>query len=383
MKSYFQLTIVAIMAFAGIMTSCNHGGSYLTDEKQAAILKQYVDHTIAPTYNNLANQTEQLVNDLRAFRASHSQTDLNKACNTFLTARAWWEKSEAFLFGAASDFGIDPHIDSWPLDVDAFNTMMSNTAQIQAMDAEDGDVYAGEKLGNSLLGFHGIEYILFRDGNVKSASEITDLQMIYAIAVAGDLRNRCYQLEVSWIGDDAPASHRAKVEELELNSTVNGGSYSYGENLMKAGTPGSTYISTASGLMAIVDGCKTIADEVGTSKIGKPYNGEDIHYIESPYSQRSIEDFLNNIISIEYAYHGGVEGSQDESNSLHGYMKAIDSDLDNRVVDAINLAKAKIQAMPMPFVNNYTDPANAAAIEACQALDDILSEVNTTIRNNQ
>ena len=48
-----------------------------------------------------------------------------------------------------------------------------------------------------------------------------------------------------------------------------------------------------------------------------------------------------------------------------------------------HLAKTKIQAMPVPFVNNYTNPANAAAIEACQALDDILSEVNTTIRNNQ
>ncbi|MCR4965983.1 MAG: peptidase M75 [Bacteroidales bacterium] len=382
MKNNFKLAIVAIMALAGVMTSCEHGGNYLTDEKQAAILEQYVDHTIAPTYSNLANYTEQLVTDLQTFRSTHSQADLNAACNTFLTARAWWEKSEAFLFGAASDFGIDPHIDSWPLDVDAFNTMMSNTAQIQAMDAEDGDVYAGEKLGNSLLGFHGIEYILFSDGDVKNASEITDLQMIYAIAVAGDLRNRCFQLEVSWIGDAAPASHIAKVEELELNSTVNGGSYSYGENLKKSGNPGSTYISTVSGLMAIVDGCKTIADEVGTSKIGKPYNGEDPNYIESPYSQRSIEDFTNNIVSIENAYYGGIEGSQDESNSLHGYMKKIDSDLDARVIEAINNAKAKIQAMPAPFVDNYTNPANGEAIEACQALDEILSEVNNTLRKN-
>ncbi len=383
MTKIFRFVIIAIAAIAGVMTtSCNHGNAYLTDEKQTAILKQYVDHTIAPTYSNLASQTEQLVKDLQAFRSSHSQADLNTACNTFLTARAWWEKSEAFLFGAASDFGIDPHIDSWPLDVDAFNIMMSNTSQIQAMDAEDGDEYAGEKLGNSLLGFHGIEYILFQDGNIKSASEINDLQMIYAIAVAGDLRNRCYQLEVSWIGDDAPLAHREKVEDLELNSTVNGGTYSYGENLIKAGNPGSTYFSTVNGLIAIVDGCKTIADEVGTSKIGKPYNGEDIHYIESPYSHRSIEDFLNNIISIEHAYYGGIEGAQDESNSLHGYMKAIDADLDAKVVDAINEAKAKIQAMPVPFVNNYTNSANAAAIEACQALDDILSEVNATLQKN-
>ncbi|MBQ3751794.1 MAG: peptidase M75 [Bacteroidales bacterium] len=380
-----RLTLFLAAAFAVvcILSSCNHGGGYFTDEKQAQILEQYVNHTIAPTYTNLANYSEQLVTELQAFRTSRSQSDLNKACETFLSARAWWEKSEAFLFGAASDFGIDPHIDSWPLDEDAFNNLMNSPNMIAALGGEDGDVVAGEQLGNSLLGFHGIEYILFRNGQVRSASEITDMQITYAVAVAGDLRNRCFQLEVSWIGDDAAASHRRKVEELELNSTVNGGNFSYGQNLKKAGTAGSTYISTVQGLMAIVDGCKTIADEVGTSKIGKPYYGEDVHYIESPYSQKSIEDFFDNITSIEHAYYGGIEGSQSEDLSLHGYMKKINADLDARVIEAINNAKAKINAMPRPFVKNYSNPANEEAILACQALDDILSEVNTELRQNE
>lgn len=380
-----RLTLFLTAAFAVvcILSSCNHGGGYFTDEKQAQILEQYVNHTIAPTYTNLANYSEQLVTELQAFRNSRSQSDLNKACETFLSARAWWEKSEAFLFGAASDFGIDPHIDSWPLDEDAFNNLMNSPNMIAALGGEDGDVVAGEQLGNSLLGFHGIEYILFRNGQVRSASEITDMQITYAVAVAGDLRNRCFQLEVSWIGDDAAASHRRKVEELELNSTVNGGNFSYGQNLKKAGTAGSTYISTVQGLMAIVDGCKTIADEVGTSKIGKPYYGEDVHYIESPYSQKSIEDFFDNITSIEHAYYGGIEGSQSEDLSLHGYMKKINADLDARVIEAINNAKAKINAMPRPFVKNYSNPANEEAILACQALDDILSEVNTELRQNE
>ncbi|MBO4645834.1 MAG: peptidase M75 [Bacteroidales bacterium] len=368
----------AALLMAGLMTSCHKEDPVETAKKeQVAILEQYVNHTIAPTYQNLAAYSEQLVTDLQALRAERTQANVNHACETFLNARAWWEKSEAFLFGAASDFGIDPHIDSWPLDVDAFNTMMANTAQIQAMDAEDGDEYAGDKLGNSLLGFHGIEYILFSNGSPKSADEISDLQMIYAVAVAGDLRNRCFQLEVSWLGNQAPRAHRTKVEDLELNSTVNGGDYSYGTNLMKAGTLGSTYPSSISGLMAIVDGCRTIADEVGTSKIGKPYNGEDPNYIESPYSHKSIEDFYHNIISIENAYMGGVDGERNEDLSLHGYLKERNGELDVRVLSAIATAKASIQAMPAPFVQNYNHSANANAIEACQQLDEVLSEVNT------
>ena len=377
MKKAFIATIVAI---AFLAVGCNHGNGELVNEKQAQVLQQYVDHTIAPTYTNLANYTEQLVNDLEAFRTSGSQSDLNKVCETFLNARAWWEKSEAFLFGAASDFGIDPHIDSWPLDVDAFNNLMNSPNMLAALAGEDGDVVAGEQLGNALLGFHGIEYILFSNGQVRNASEITDMQMVYAVAVAGDLRNRCFQLEVSWVGDAAPKSHRDKVEDLELNTTVNSGNYNYGENLKKAGNPGSTYASSVTGLMAIVDGCKTIADEVGTSKIGKPYNGEDANYIESPYSQKSIEDFYNNIVSIENAYYGGIQGQRNDKLSLHAYVKKMDSKLDNEVEEAIREALAKIEAMPRPFVSNYTNPKNAEAIEACQNLDDVLSKVNEALR---
>jgi len=369
-----------MVAIAFLAVGCNHGNGELVNEKQAQVLQQYVEHTIAPTYSNLANYTDQLVDELDAFRTSGSQSDLNKACETFLNARAWWEKSEAFLFGAASDFGIDPHIDSWPLDVDAFNNLMNSPNMLAALAGEDGDVVAGEQLGNALLGFHGIEYILFSNGQVKNASEITEMQMVYAVAVAGDLRNRCFQLEVSWLGDNAPKSHLDKVEELELNTTVNGSGNSYGDNLKLAGNPGSTYASSVSGLMAIVDGCKTIADEVGTSKIGKPYNGEDPNYIESPYSQKSIEDFYNNIVSIENAYYGGIKGLRNDKLSLHAYVKKMDSKLDSEVEEAIREALAKIEAMPRPFVSNYTNPANAEAIEACQNLDDVLSKVNEALR---
>ena len=163
-----------MVAITLVATSCNHGNGELVNEKQAAVIEQYVDHTIAPTYTNLANYTDQLVNELKTFQNSHSQSDLNKVCETFLNARAWWEKSEAFLFGAANDFGIDPHIDSWPLDVDAFNNLMSSPNMLAVLAGEDGDVVAGEQLGNALLGFHGIEYILFHNGQVRNASEITE-----------------------------------------------------------------------------------------------------------------------------------------------------------------------------------------------------------------
>ena len=56
------------------MTSCHKEPEMsLTDETQAAIIEQYVNHTIAPTYTNLANYTDQLVKDLKALKAEDNK----------------------------------------------------------------------------------------------------------------------------------------------------------------------------------------------------------------------------------------------------------------------------------------------------------------------
>jgi len=387
MKLFFK-NAAMFMAMAALTVgavSCSDDNDTATgsdDSQAAAIAKQFVDHTVAPTYGALAAKTEQLAAELAALKANPNDAGLRQACETFLAAREEWEKSEAFLYGAAGDFGVDPHIDSWPLDIDAFNTLMNSPAMLEALDSEDGDAIAGDRLGNALLGFHGIEYILFEGGQPKNANAISEKQWTYVAAVAGDLRNRCYQLEVGWMGDKAPESHINKLDNLEMAYTVAGGDLSYGENMKIAGQAGSTYATRKAALMAIVQGCIDIADEVGTSKIGAAHSGEDPNYIESPYSQKSIIDFHNNIVSIQNAYLGGVDGQRDESKSLHHYMHSLNAALDNEVMEALDNAMAKIDAMPAPFVNNISAEANGEAMEACAALSEILDEVVEAIRNN-
>lgn len=378
LKSAAFVAASVILAF----TSCGKDQVIEENNKETkeAIVQQYLNQTVYPTYGKLAIEAQNLVDNLEALKENTSQNNLNHAAESFLKVRKWWERSEAFLFGAASDFGIDPHIDSWPLDEDAFNNLMASPNMIaQLANDEDGTV-AGEQLGNALLGFHGIEYILFRDGQPRNALEVNDDQLTYVVAVARDLRNRCFQLEVSWDAD-APATHAALMEELELNTIVNGGSNSYGVNMANAGQAGSTYATFTNALQAIADGCIDIADEVGTSKIGKPHTGEDPHYVESPYSQKSIIDFHDNIISVQNAYMGGMENGRDEDRSLHAYMAKYNAELDTRVVNAINNALEKIDAMKAPFVQYYADASAGAAMEACQDLSDVMTEVKEELLN--
>lgn len=350
------------------------------DKALNAACTQFVNNTVIVTYKNLADNTESLVQKLQALKADKSDANVKATCEVFLTARAWWEKSEAFLFGAATDFGIDPHIDSWPLDLTGLLDELENKKHIESMAAEDGDVWAGAKLGPELLGFHGIEYIIFEDGAPKAASKIDDDQLTYAVAVAGDLRNKCFQLQASWAGESGTSADRYSkvVDDLELPVTVNGGAFSYGENMLKAGQAGSTYATWADAAEAIIDGCKTIADEVGTSKIGKPHTGEDKNYIESPYSHNSITDFYDNIVSVQNAYMGGLENAR--GASVHDYIAKANADLDKQVTDAIDNALAKIKAMKAPFVQNYTDASAQEAMDACKALDDILTKVKDELK---
>ena len=376
-KTTKTLALIAVSAlFALGFNSC--GKDQVIEEKnketKEAIVKQYLKQTVYPTYCNLAAEAQNLVDNLEALKANKTQNNLNQATVSFLEARKWWEMSEAFLYGAASDFGIDPHIDSWPLDEDAFNNLMASQPMIEMLAGDEDGTVAGEQLGNALLGFHGIEYILFREGQPRDVNEVNDDMMTYVVAVSRDLRNRCFQLEVSW-DENAPAEHSALMEELELNTTVNGGNNSYGNNMLFAGQAGSTYATFTNALQAIADGCIDIADEVGTSKIGKPHTGEDPHYVESPYSQKSIVDFYDNIISIQNAYMGGMESTRDEDRSLHAYIADGNAELDAKTVNAINDALNKINAMKAPFAQYYADATAGDAMEACQSLSDVMAEV--------
>ena len=371
------------------LASCDKGGRTglddltVRDERFMEIADRFVNHTVIPTYTSLSDYTEQLVEDLQALREDVSQANIDKACETFLTARAYWEKSEAFLWGAATDFGIDPHIDTWPLDLVGLKEALTNEAQIAGLASEDGDVYAGEKLGPTLLGFHGIEYVLFFEGRHRTADWFAEGNydnevkcsdyLTYAVAVAGDLRNKCWQMELAWAGEDHNPERYAKVnDELELPLVMTGGAY-YGENLLNAGRPGSTCTSATVAMQWLIEGCNTIADEVASQKIGMVYTGVDENYVESPYSYMSIVDFKDNMISIRNVWNGGVEGDYDSVNSLSAYFQEENPELETRVSDAIERSIDAIEAIPEPFIENYQDENCAAAISAIQELDSALS----------
>lgn len=364
------------------------------------VTKQYLENVVFTTYTNLANATDDLyeqLDDAKAkFRAgTMTQGDIDQICAKFLEARTYWEASEAFLYGPATTFGIDPHIDTWPLDLDALAVSLSNSAQVAMLDnGDDGIAYAGAKLGQELLGFHGIEFIIFRDGKNRTLASLKanetdeafegktvsgEQELVYAVAVAGDLRDKCFQLEVAWRGESAAKAHQERVEECEFETQV--GDFYYGENMLNAKKAGSTYATWQAVLIAIFDsGCSNICAEVANTKIGNAWSGEDVNYIESPYSKKSFEDFYENISSIKNSLYGGINLSSANANSLLSLVQKKDAALATKLNTRLDAALKALDTCRkgtafVDIINSGVKDANVqAAIDAINDLDDALQE---------
>ena len=381
----FPLYLMLAVLPAGMFVACSDSdpeeGIYSEkDEALLPIVEQYVNKTVIPTYTKLSDATIDLTEALAALQENKTDANVEAVSKAWKEARTHWELSEAFLFGAASDFGIDPHIDTWPLDITSLRNVLANKGYLESMAEEDGDVWAGEHLGSALLGFHGIEYIIYSDGQTKKAADITDDELIYSVAVAGDLRNRCVQLEVSWAGDKASQAKQDLMEELEFPITASNSQFSYGENMLNAGLPGSTYRTVRAAAAQILDGAFTIADEVGNIKIGNAASGDDVNYIESPFSHNSLTDFIDNVKSIENAFYGGAYGDRNNSKSLSAYLMKVNPGVEKAVANAITASYAAINAIPAPFVNNYADPkADEAVIVVGETLARALTAAQTVI----
>ena len=315
-----------------------------------------------------------------------TQAALDKACTDWRTARANWENTEAFLFGAADIYSIDPHTDTWPVAANDLANVLRNTEQM-------ADLANFLKTAKSdILGYHGIEYVLFRDGKARDINDITVLEYNYICAVAEDLYNATATLEATWDASETNAERKKIAQDYvsthyalddDGNVTSEGLTYeNFGVQFKNPGT-GKRWTTNLEATQEIISGCIAIIGEVGDSKIGLPYSGEDKTYVESPYAWNSIQDFYDNIISCKNALYGAMGATTPTTNSvIYFCLNNNNSTLKSQaqtVQTKLDAALAKIKAMKYPFVQNFSDSSCKEAMDALTELSDALTALNTTL----
>lgn len=378
----YSMMFAAALTFAMAATSCSddnndeHVGTF-GESALKEVNASYVDNTIVATYRNLANYNKQLVADVNAMS---DDAGVKKACETWKLSRKWWEFSEAFLFGAAGDYALDPHTDTWPFDKKQFESYMKLYKDLELGGEGEENELATNNIndaitnGQNLTGFHAVEYLIFRDGQARHFADLTHNEIYFAKAAAQDLYLSSLKLVSAW-GGEVSADEQALLDEVEFESAIN-----YGQNFKNAGNAGSTYSTVVLASKEIIAGANDIIGEVRDSKIGAPATGEDINYIESPHARNSIQDFYDNIMSVKHALYGGctVDGTTPNAKSLIGVCltNSKTKAAAENVMTNLENALSKIAGMKKPFVLYYSDQTAKDAMVALDGLEESLNALN-------
>lgn len=430
MKKTFTniLCIAAAAALSLSLASCDkeNGSSDSTVVEASelkAVAETYVNDVVYPTYTDLAVYCKTLNEACttlyqHASAGSMTQSDIDAACEAFKNARREWERSEAFLYGAASDNEIDPHIDSWPLDRKQLVEALNSSELISGIHSSGADEFVYSKNGDfdSVIGFHGLEFVLFRNGANRTVEALSGMEtdegmtsvkgldeLAFAAAVSGDVRNMTALLEYGWTADATVGSWLKSNCSWVLDNTKYAGLSSakigYGEFLLNA-TGSNAYFQTWQETLENIlnGGCSNICAEVFTQKLGQAYRAatghagvtedgskESTDYIESPYSKRSFIDYQDNLYSIKNVLYGtrDISASKPESSSLMTVMEKYEYSGCSALSKALSEAIAALETAKNSGIAFVDDPANDQVddcIEKIDALNEELLNASTWFR---
>jgi putative iron-regulated protein len=333
---------------------------------QIEVAQHIAKNVILKDYQNLVADTEKLSQVINQFSIQPTQENLNLAQQSWRDARKYWERSEAFLFGPVDSLGLDPSIDTWPLNIIDLNAVLNSGRTL--------DIDFVRNLGVNLQGFHTIEFLLFGNGvntNQKFIENMTAREIQYLVSTAAILSQQTRRLAHAWSKNSNPDDPSTPgfvdiISQPNLNNPF--------------------YSSPQAVLIEYVQGMLGILDEVANGKISDPY-GSDINaantdLVESPFSWNSISDFSDNIVSVYMIYTGVFDQSTQAGRGfgLKDIVAAEDSALANAVEQRILQAIQNIQNISgsngMPFRQAIKNPEARARI---QIVIDDLNNLRTLI----
>lgn len=386
-----------------------------SDKEMQKVAKNYVQAVVYPTYQALASNARTLYSAAQTLYKSAeagtmTQNEINAACEAFKNTRQEWERSEAFLFGSATDNELDPHIDSWPLDRDELERALTNENLIAGFKSENPAKFVSEHNTEfqSVLGFHGMEFVLFRNGahrtvealkandtdegvtSVKGIDELAFLQ-----AVAADVRNITALLEFTWMGSAASNETKAILSgegsyvfrTLRYNGLASNGTMCFGQFLLSPSS--NTGYQSWQGTMnqIFVGGCSNICAEVADQKLGQAYRvatnqgsptEDSKDYIESPYSHRSFTDYQDNIYSIKNSLYGtrDINATTPAENSMLNLLKKMNYSGYNNLVNALNAAIQALETAKNSGKSFVEEPGAQRVKDCIDAVDKLDKEIN-------
>jgi putative iron-regulated protein len=320
---------------------------------EQAIITDFVDLTIIPTYDRLLGQAMVLKTSVDRFVANPTSENLKAARVAWLAARTPWEQSEAFAFGPASSLGYDGDLDDWPVNETDVTAILKSSDRLTLEYVAD--------LQTTQKGFHTIELLLFGEDNNKTASDFSPrkIQLLKLLTEAFAVTSQ--DLVTSWVDGIA-------------------GNPPYREVFITAGERNNpAYLTRKAALEEIVQGMMGCLDEVANEKIGVPLTDKTTDDLESRFSHSSLSDFKNNLQSVANAYWGGLPDRHSRGVSISDFVARADANLDRQIKQEMNAAIAAVAAIPDPIEPQIAD---TDALEKLATAKEAILQLFSTMEEN-
>ena len=347
MKKTITRSCITLILSIFLLNSCKEDDpTDITTYDFQPMFSHIAKNIITETYIDLQTKTSDLISAVELLQATPTESNLEAARQAWRDSRKPGEQSEGFLFGPVATNGIDPSLDSWPVNVVDLDAVLSSPATL-TKEYVDG-------LEGTLKGFHTLEYLLWGTDGAKTVGAFTAREFEYLIATAQCLESDAFELKNSW-------------DESGENFQI---------NIANAGEANSIYVSQKSALQEIVNGMIAIADEVGNGKINDPFTQLDITLEESRFSANSKEDFMDNIRSIQNVYLGNYVMS---GEGISVYIATVDAGLDEHIRAEIQSAIDLIDAIPGTFTTAIFENPEAVS-DAQEAVRHLQEELESEVK---
>ncbi len=301
------------------------------------VITDFVNTIALPQYAALQTEANTLNIAINRLNTTPNAANLEAARTAWKDVRRAWELCEGFLLGPVEDDNYDPNMDTWPVDylqLDSF-TLNSNSftpATIQSV-------------GQSLRGFHPLEFILWGKNGNATVDSISPKQKQYMVGLAQDILNTVTALNESW------ATTGSNFQAVVLN----------------AGAGSTRYTTRKEAIMAIIAGISDICGEVGGNKLYEPFIAYDSTKTESPFSHNSLIDFTNNLKGAQSVYLCSFNWQQ--GVSLSNFIAARNISLDNKIKGQFTAA--------ITALGNVTGTFESAIYNQRTQLQNAMNAINT------
>ncbi|AXG75006.1 imelysin [Flavobacterium arcticum] len=351
-KRIFSLSLLAMASttFIGCSNNDDSADTNTNGVLYTEVLTDLTTDVITATYNDLNEKALALRTAVSTLSTETTEENFNAARTAWSATRAPWEESEGFLYGPVDTGGIDPAMDTWPVDVSSMNAILNSGQPITP------EVIA---TNNEARGFHLIEFLLWGENGDKTVEQMTERQLEYLVAAAADLQSNTQTLYDGWKAD--------------------GGNF--GSNFINAGVSSNLYPSQKAALEEVIEGIIIISDEVANGKIEDPLNSEggtpNAQFEESRFSNNSKLDFANNIRSIQNIYMGdfnGVDGA-----GLTDIVALTNPTLDADIKAKITAAITAIENIPGTFTDAIYNNRESVSV-AQQRVSELLAVLQGNLK---